>query len=88
MADWEQIDFDFQGVSDFQGSVGGTGMSDSTSKLTENSAVIKVFGIGGGGLNAVNNMIRSGLNGVEFFAANTDSQALASALPANKIRLG
>ena len=53
-----------------------------------NNAVIKVFGIGGGGLNAVNNMIRSGLTGVEFFAANTDSQALASSLPKNKIRLG
>jgi cell division protein FtsZ len=47
-----------------------------------------VFGIGGGGLNAVNNMIRSGLTGVEFFAANTDAQALTSALPNNKIRLG
>ncbi len=52
------------------------------------SANIKVFGIGGGGLNAVNNMIRSGLNGVEFYAANTDAQALTSALPNNKIRLG
>jgi cell division protein FtsZ len=52
------------------------------------NAKIKVFGIGGGGLNAVNNMIRSGLTGVEFFAANTDAQALASCLPTNKIRLG
>ncbi len=63
-------------------------MDDVSQKLQANNANIKVFGIGGGGLNAVNNMIRSGLNGVEFFAANTDAQALASALPTNKIRLG
>ena len=63
-------------------------MSDTTGKLETNGAIIKVFGIGGGGLNAVNNMIRSGLTGVEFYAANTDSQALASALPQKKIRLG
>jgi cell division protein FtsZ len=39
-------------------------------------AVIKVVGIGGGGVNAVNRMIEVGLNGVEFVAVNTDSQAL------------
>jgi cell division protein FtsZ len=79
VADWEQIDFDFQGSAE------GISMDEVTGN---NNAVIKVFGIGGGGLNAVNNMIRSGLTGVEFFAANTDSQALASSLPKNKIRLG
>ncbi len=63
-------------------------MDETAEKLQANNANIKVFGIGGGGLNAVNNMIRSGLNGVEFFAANTDAQALMSALPKNKIRLG
>ena len=63
-------------------------MDDVSQKLQANNANIKVFGIGGGGLNAVNNMIRSGLTGVEFFAANTDAQALTSALPTNKIRLG
>lgn len=57
-------------------------------KPISNGANIKVFGIGGAGLNAVNNMIRSGLEGVEFFAANTDAQALASSLAVNKIRLG
>lgn len=51
-------------------------------------ARIKVVGIGGGGGNAVNNMIRSGLKGVEFIAANTDSQALRSALAETKIQLG
>ncbi len=39
-------------------------------------AVIKVVGVGGGGVNAVNRMIEAGLRGVEFIAANTDSQAL------------
>src|SRR5947208_6069945 len=39
-------------------------------------AVIKVVGIGGGGVNAVNRMIESGLKGVEFVAINTDAQTL------------
>jgi len=51
-------------------------------------ARIKVIGIGGGGGNAVNNMIRSGLRGVEFIAANTDLQALRSSEAGTKIQLG
>ena len=39
-------------------------------------AVIKVVGIGGGGVNAINRMIDAGLKGVEFVAVNTDAQAL------------
>ena len=39
-------------------------------------AVIKVVGVGGGGVNAVNRMIDRGLRGVEFIAINTDAQAL------------
>lgn len=39
-------------------------------------AIIKVVGVGGGGVNAVNRMIEDGLKGVEFIAVNTDSQAL------------
>ncbi|MEC8381677.1 MAG: cell division protein FtsZ, partial [Myxococcota bacterium] len=42
----------------------------------ESRAKIKVIGVGGGGGNAVNNMIRSGMTGVEFIAVNTDAQAL------------
>ena len=38
-------------------------------------AVIKVIGVGGGGVNAVNRMIDAGLKGVEFIAVNTDAQA-------------
>jgi cell division protein FtsZ len=63
-------------------------MDDTAKKLQAGKANIKVFGIGGAGLNAVNNMIRAGLGGVEFFAANTDAQALASAEAKNKIQLG
>lgn len=51
-------------------------------------ARIKVIGVGGGGCNAVNTMIRSGLTGVEFIVANTDSQALAANLAPTKIQLG
>ncbi|HQH28939.1 MAG TPA: cell division protein FtsZ, partial [Oligoflexia bacterium] len=51
-------------------------------------ARIKVIGIGGGGGNAVNNMIRSGLHGIEFIAANTDVQALKSSEASAKLQLG
>lgn len=51
-------------------------------------ARIKVIGVGGGGGNAVNNMIRSGLRGVEFIAANTDAQALRSSEAPLKLQLG
>lgn len=51
-------------------------------------ARIKVIGVGGGGGNAVNNMITSGLDGVEFVAANTDLQALNSSAASIKIQLG
>jgi len=51
-------------------------------------AKIKVVGVGGGGCNAVNTMIRAGLSGVEFIAANTDKQVLESVLAPNKIAIG
>lgn len=51
-------------------------------------AKIKVIGVGGGGCNAVNTMIRSGLTGVEYIVANTDSQALAANMATTKIQLG
>jgi len=54
----------------------------------DESAKIKVIGIGGGGGNAVNNMIASGLQGVSFIAANTDMQALANSQANVKIQLG
>src|SRR5512143_741039 len=51
-------------------------------------ACIKVIGMGGGGGNAVNTMIASGLRGVEFVVGNTDAQALTNNLAAVKIQLG
>jgi cell division protein FtsZ len=52
------------------------------------TARIKVIGIGGGGGNAVNTMIRSKLTGVDFLVANTDAQALERSQALNKIQLG
>ncbi len=51
-------------------------------------AKIKVIGIGGGGGNAVNTMIKAGLTGVEYIVANTDIQALHANLAPTKIQLG
>ncbi len=51
-------------------------------------ATIKVIGVGGGGGNALNTMIESGLSGVEFIAANTDAQALSHNNAPIKIQLG
>lgn len=50
--------------------------------------IIKIFGVGGAGGNAINNMIRSKLEGVEFVAANTDAQSLTQSLAQNRIQLG
>jgi len=52
------------------------------------SAKIKVFGVGGAGGNAVNNMIAAGLKGVDFKAANTDKQALDFSSALDKLQLG
>ena len=49
---------------------------------------IAVFGVGGGGVNAINNMVSSNLEGVDFFAANTDMQALEGCLAQHKVKLG
>lgn len=51
-------------------------------------AVIRVIGVGGGGGNAVNNMIRKGIKGIEFIAINTDVQALSANLSPTKIQVG
>ena len=51
-------------------------------------AKIKVFGIGGAGSNAVNRMVQEGVQGVEFYVANTDLQALDISPVQNKIQLG
>ena len=56
--------------------------------INELKPKITVFGVGGAGGNAVNNMIRSGLEGVEFVVANTDSQALTSSQAQRRIQMG
>ncbi len=52
------------------------------------SNVIKVIGVGGGGSNAINHMFQAGINGVDFVVLNTDSQALTNSSVPNKIQLG
>lgn len=52
------------------------------------SNVIKVIGVGGGGSNAINHMFQAGINGVDFVICNTDSQALENSPVPNKIQLG
>lgn len=56
--------------------------------ITELKPRITVFGVGGGGCNAVNNMINAGLEGVEFVIANTDAQALRSSKAERIIQMG
>jgi cell division protein FtsZ len=57
-------------------------------EIKELKPKITVFGVGGAGGNAVNNMIRSGLQGCEFVVANTDSQALTSSKAERMIQMG
>jgi cell division protein FtsZ len=52
------------------------------------SNVIKVIGVGGGGSNAINHMFKQGIKGVDFIVCNTDSQALENSAVPNKIQLG
>lgn len=57
-------------------------------ELTELTPKITVFGVGGAGGNAVNNMVNASLKGVDFVCANTDAQALSHSLAEQKIQLG
>ena len=72
---------------------------DNTNQLTldtmmqfelpqEESSIIKVIGVGGGGSNAVNHMFRLGIKGVDFIICNTDKQALSKSPVPHKIQLG
>ena len=54
----------------------------------ESGVTIKVIGVGGGGSNVVNRMVRSGVQGVDFIAVNTDKQALATSSATYKIQIG
>ena len=66
---------------------GGEGMLEFEEDL-RCTAKIKVFGVGGGGGNAINTMVKASLSGVEFIAANTDVQALKASLASQKIQFG
>lgn len=67
-------------------------MSSETAKGGEivpgSIAKIKVIGVGGGGCNAVNRMISSGVSGIEFWSVNTDAQALSDKSPTNCLQVG
>ena len=63
-------------------------MFELTDVCSENSARIKVIGVGGGGGNAINTMISYSLRGVDFIIANTDAQALGVSSSPNKIQMG
>ena len=51
-------------------------------------AIIKVIGVGGGGGNAVQHMVNSGINGVDFICTNTDAQALGRFEGAKSLQIG
>lgn len=57
-------------------------------QMVSQGAKIKVIGVGGSGCNAVNTMIRMGLQGVEFITSNTDRQALDASLAPTKLQIG
>ena len=63
-------------------------MSFKFEMLKEQSAIIKVIGVGGGGGNAVNHMYNQGISGVDFIVCNTDAQALELSPIPNKVQLG
>ncbi len=63
-------------------------MSIQFEMLKEQSSIIKVIGVGGGGGNAVNHMYKQGISGVEFIVCNTDAQALELSPIPNKVQLG
>ncbi len=78
-------------MTDVVGRAGRGGRMNISLDLPEGSELkprISVIGIGGAGCNAINNMIATGLEGVEFIAANTDAQALAASSAEHRIQLG
>jgi cell division protein FtsZ len=63
-------------------------MAEQKRHEPDHFATIKVIGIGGGGCNAVNRMVEAGLTGVDFYAVNTDVQALRNCKTANTVHIG
>src|ERR1700694_2341175 len=62
--------------------------ADAKRFVPEHAATIKVIGLGGGGCNAVNRMVEAGLSGVDFYAINTDVQALRNSRTNNTVQTG
>ncbi len=62
--------------------------SSNEMKFSYEKPILKILGLGGGGCNAINRMIEFGIHGVDFIAANTDSQVLRNNLAPYKIQLG
>ena len=79
-------------MENFVPDIFGKRENNSSNSTTNESNVIpadiKVIGVGGGGGNAVNRMIKAGLSGVDFWVLNTDLQALEKSSAENKIRIG
>ena len=63
-------------------------LTNETDQMQLEGAKIKVIGVGGGGGNAVNQMINDKVSGVDFIVANTDLQALDASHAQTKIQLG
>ena len=63
-------------------------MMQISAAVPNNSIMIKVIGVGGGGGNAINRMVRAGVRGVEFMAINTDAAVLDVSLATHKIQIG
>ena len=63
-------------------------MMQISAAVPTNSITIKVIGVGGGGGNAINRMVRAGVRGVEFMAINTDAAVLDVSLATHKIQIG
>ena len=93
--DEEHVCWGVRGDSARQVKTGGGSMAPKESRIrisfseeAQDGAKIKVIGVGGGGSNAVNRMIRAKVEGVEFIAANTDLQALKLSQAPVKLQLG
>ena len=63
-------------------------MAEAKRFVPEHAATIKVIGLGGGGCNAINRMVEAGLSGVDFYAINTDVQALRTSKTNNTVQIG
>ena len=63
-------------------------MAEAKRFVPEHAATIKVIGLGGGGCNAINRMVEAGLSGVDFYAINTDVQALRTSKTNTTVQIG